>query len=347
MQKQQQTLCVTGGTGYVAGHLIQQLLMAGHRVHATVRSLSKSPKLAALYELADRYPDQLELFQAELMTAGSFRAAMRGCTTVFHTASPFTMRVANPQRDLIEPAVKGTQNVLQCANQIESIQRVVLTSSVAAMYSDVVDCQSKPLDESCWNTGASLDHQPYTLSKTLAEQAAWTIAEAQSRWDLVVINPALVVGPAISDQTTSESFDIVKQFGDGRLKTGLPYFGIGLVDVRDVAQAHIKAAMTPSASGRYLCNALDTDLFEIAQALRTSHAQYPLPKRRLPKWLVWLVGPALDPVFTRKVISKNVGYAFASNTDKIRSQLQMEFRDVHPGIREMFQQLIDKGVFDQ
>ena len=347
MEKQQQTVCVTGATGYVAGHLIQQLLQAGHRVHGTVRSLSKSPKLAALYELADQYPDQLELFQAELLTQGSFRAAMRGCSVLFHTASPFTMRVAHPQRDLLDPAIKGTQNVLSAANAIDSIQRVVLTSSVAAMYCDAVDCQDAPIDESSWNTQASLEHQPYTFSKVQAEKAAWELAEQQSRWDLVVINPSLVMGPAISDQTTSESFDILKQFGDGQLKTGAPKYGIGLVDVRDVAQAHILAAFNPQARGRYLCNAKDTELFAIADALREQYSSYPLPKMRPPKWLVWLIGPALDPLFTRKVISRNIGYEFRSNHQKIQQELGMTFRDPNPGIREMFQQMIDKGVFDQ
>ncbi len=181
---------------------------------------------------------------------------MQGCSVVFHTASPFTINVQDPQRDLIDPAVKGTRNVLEDVNRTESVRRVVLTSSCAAIYTDAADCANAPggtLTEEVWNTTASLDYQPYSYSKTLAEKEAWTIAEQQDRWDLVVINPSLVLGPAINDLPTSESFRILKMLGDGTMKAGAPRLGIGVVDVRDLAEAHLAAAFPPRSKGVILC----------------------------------------------------------------------------------------------
>ena len=341
------TACVTGATGYVAGHLIKRLLDAGWRVHGTVRSLSKSPKLQALYDLSEAYPDQLELFQADLLTQGSFRAAIRNCSVVFHTASPFTLRVAHPQRDLVDPAVKGTLNVLDAVDQIESVSRVVLTSSVVAMIGDTQECQTGPVDESRWNETSSLDHLPYAFSKVCAEKAAWERHDKQNRWSLVTINPTLVVGPSLGAFPTSESFDLVKQFARGDLKSGAPRWGMGMVDVRDVAEAHYQAAAQPTAQGRYLCSGVDTEMFAIAEALREVEPSLPLPKFRLPKPLIWLVGPLMDSVMTRRMISRNVGHEFVSNTHKIRSELKLSFRDVAPGIREMYQQLKQEGAFSK
>ena len=121
---------------------------------------------------------------------------------------------------MIDPAVNGTKNVLTTANQVDSVKRVVVTSSCAAIYTDAIDCQLAPdgiLTEEIWNTTASLDYQPYSYSKTLAEKAAWQMVEKQSRWDLVAVNPCFVMGPALNPKVaTSESIHILKQLGWGR-----------------------------------------------------------------------------------------------------------------------------------
>src|SRR5690242_21203358 len=134
------------------------------------------------------------------------------------TAVPITRVVEHTQRDLVDPAVKGTTKVLTSVNHVGSVSRVVLTSSVAAIYSDAIDCEKAPggkLTENVWNTTASLTYEPYNYSKTLAEKEAWRIAESQDRWRLVVINPSVVIGPALGPDPTSESFTIAKQLADG------------------------------------------------------------------------------------------------------------------------------------
>ena len=231
---------VTGATGYVAGWLIKQLLEAGVPVHAAVRDPDNIEKRAHLDKMAEETTGTITYFKADLLEEDSFDTAMQGVGIVFHTASPFIVKYDDPQRDLVDPAVKGTQNVLNAATRAKSVKRVVLTSSCAAIFSDINDVLNAPggiLTEEVWNETSTLEDNPYSLSKTLAEKAAWKIAEGQSQWDLIVINPALVVGPGTAARQTSASFDYVRMLADGTFKAGAPEFQIGMVDVRDVADS--------------------------------------------------------------------------------------------------------------
>jgi dihydroflavonol-4-reductase len=162
-----------------------------------------------LNALNDKASGILRYFETDLLDEGSYAKAMQDCEVVFHTASPFTRDVEDPQKDLIDPAQLGTRNVLEQANTTGSVKRVVVTSSCAAIYGDNADLNEVESDrfaEADWNSSSSLEHQPYSYSKTLAEREAWKIAEAQDRWRLVVVNPSLVVGPGINPFATSESF---------------------------------------------------------------------------------------------------------------------------------------------
>jgi nucleoside-diphosphate-sugar epimerase len=341
---------VTGATGYVAGWIVARLLGRGFTVHAAVRDPSNRDKLRYLDELAAGTPGTLRYFASDLLEEGSYAEAMRGCRIVFHTASPFTIRVHDPRKDLIEPAQLGTRNVLAQANSTPSVERVVVTSSCAAIYGDNADIQEAEggtLTEEVWNTTSSPTHQPYSYSKVVAEREAWKIAEAQDRWDLVAVNPSLVLGPAINPFATSESFSIVKSLGDGSTKSGVPDYGMGAVDVRDVADAHLAAAFTPSAAGRYIVSGHDTSLPELAAILRDHYGDsYPLPRRTMPKWLVWLVAPLVDKAMTRKIISRNVGYPFHADPAKSVRELGMSYRPLEESIVEMFQQMVDAGIIE-
>jgi dihydroflavonol-4-reductase len=226
---------------------------------------------------------------------------------------------------------------------------VVLTSSCAAIYGDNADVAAAPegkLTEEVWNTSSSLDHQPYSYSKAVAEREAWKIADAQSRWRLVVVNPSLVVGPGLNPNATSESFKLLRQFGDGSMKAGAPDLELGLVDVRDVAEAHLAAAYLPDAEGRHITCGHDTSLMKCADLLRPEYGdRYPLPTRTLPKWLAWLVGPIVDSSVTRKVVSKNLGHPFRTENAKSVRELGMNYRPAETSLREHFQQLVDSGAF--
>jgi len=253
------------------------------------------------------------------------------------------------KKELIDPALKGTRNVLEEAKKHDSIKRVVLTSSVAAMYGDNIDLNStekNTFDENTWNSSSSVEHQPYSYSKLLAEKEAWRISKEQDNWDLVVINPSLVIGPGINPYGTSESFNILKQFGDGTMKTGVPHFELGAVDVRDIAQAHFKAAFNPKANGRYVASAHNTSFFEMAQTLNEKYGnEFPLPKKVLPKWLIWLVGPILNKGMTRKMVSLNMGLPFRADNSKIQKDLGINFRPLGITMNEFFSQLVEANYF--
>ena len=340
---------VTGANGYVASWVVKRLLDEGITVHAAVRSPENDKKVGHLKELAKNAPGSLKFFKADLLTPDAYLEGMQGCELVFHTASPFITNVKDPQKELIEPAEKGTENVLIAVNKTSSVKRVVVTSSCAAIYTDAIDTVNAPggkITEGVWNTTASLEHQPYSYSKTLAEKKAWEMEKAQSRWDLVTINMSLVLGPALNPGgTTSESMNILKMMGDGQLKFGAPNMGIGLVDVRDVADAHFKAGYTPEAKGRYITSAHNTNMVEMASELLPKYgSNYPIPKKAMPKWLLMLVGPVLNKAMTRKFLRNNVDVPFTADNSKIKRELGIEFMPLRKTMEDSFEMLIEEKI---
>jgi dihydroflavonol-4-reductase len=342
---------ITGATGYVAGWIIKAVLEAGVTVHAPVRDPDNAEKVKHLQDMSDSAPGAIRFFKADLLEEGSYREAMAGCSVVFHTASPFTTVVKDPQKELVDPAQLGTRNVLEEANRVASVRRVVLTSSCAAIYGDNVDVAKAPngiLTEEVWNTSSSLTHNAYSYSKTVAEREAWKIAEAQDRWDLVVINPSLVIGPGTKPFGTSESFNLVRQYGDGSLKSGAPRWGMGAVDVRDLAKAHVAAAFTPEAHGRNIISGHNSDLLEMGQCLLERFGdEYPIPRKAMPKWLVWLIGPMVNKAMTRQAISDNVDVPWRADNSKGVRELGVTYRPLQESMEEMFQQMVDAGYFEK
>ncbi len=340
---------VTGATGYVAGWLVKKLLDEAHTVHATVRDPQDPAKLRFLNALADGSPGSIRYFRADLLEPGSYAEAMKGCELAFHTASPFRIGVKDPVKELIEPAQLGTRNVLEQANQTPSVKRVVVTSSCAAIGGDNADLRKTPhgvFTEEVWNTSSSLEHQPYSYSKTLAEREAWAIHGRQDRWDLVTVNPSLVLGPGINPDGTSESFTILRQLGDGTMKAGVPRWGFGIVDVRDLADVHYRAGFTPAAQGRYIASGHDSDLADVAALLRKHFGdRYPIPARTLPKWLVWLVGPLANRAMTRKVIRRNLGLPWIGDNGKGVRELGLTYRPLETTVIDFFLQMADQGAF--
>jgi nucleoside-diphosphate-sugar epimerase len=185
---------VTGGTGFVASHLVGTLLDQGHTVRASVRDLTRTDKVEPLRRLADGKPGTLELFEADLLHPGAFDEAMAGCRVVFHVASPFLLpeQIKDPRRDVLNPALLGTRNVLGSIERTPEVRRLVLTSTVGAIfgdYADVREMEDETLTEEYFNTTSTLENNPYHYAKTVAELEAWSAARAQDRWSMVTINP--------------------------------------------------------------------------------------------------------------------------------------------------------------
>jgi cinnamoyl-CoA reductase len=251
-------VCVTGANGYLGSHIVLQLLEKGYNVHGTVRSLHDGSKFDHLLKLPHA-SSNLKLFECNLLGGQKpFMDAMLQCTTVIHTASPFfSSEGLDGQKELIEPAVQGTHNVLQAVLDSSSVQRVVLTSSTAAVY---IDEQSSDhvYDEDDWSDLEYVrknSNMHYAESKVLAERAAWgligpVIAEGSRQLDLVVIAPTLIIGPMLQSSLNT-SCKIILAMLDGSM-TALPNSSRCMVDVRDVAAMHIKAMLDPTATGRYI-----------------------------------------------------------------------------------------------
>ena len=339
----QKPVLVTGATGYVAGWLVKRLLEDGITVHAAVRNPDNEEKRKHLDEMAASSSGNIVYFKTDLLRDGSYDEAMEGCELVYHTASPFILNIKDPHTDLIEPAVHGTRNVLESANKTESVKRVVVTSSCASIYGDSIDLKQTKngvFTEEDWNVTSNEKHQAYSYSKVMAEKEAWKMSKEQNRWDLITVNPSFVLGPGTNATATSASFDILKQVGSGAMKMGAPEFNIGAVDVRDVAEAHFLAGYTEKAQGRYITSAEDTGFYQIAQMLQPTYGgTYPLPKRKLPKFFLLLMGKATG--MTRKEIRRNIGHPWKADNSKIKRELGISFRPVDKAVNEMFQQLID------
>ncbi|MCW2787596.1 MAG: dependent epimerase/dehydratase family protein [Marmoricola sp.] len=336
---------VTGGSGYVASWIVRYLLEDGRTVRATVRDPKKAKGLEHLHALAEAHPDRLTLHRSELLEPGSYTEAMAGCELVIHTASPFLLgKVKDPDKQLIRPAVDGTRNVLASVNDTESVKRVVLTSSVVAIYGDSIDMRGKDrFTEDDWNTTSTAKHQEYAYSKTVAEREAWDLQAAQDRWDLVTIHPGLVLGPALTKVSKSGSMATMDHFTDFTLATGAPAMELGVVDVRDVARAHIAAGFTPTAHGRYITNSESMSMLQIGKALRAKFGYRPsFPLFEAPKAMIKLAAPVAG--LTRKYVELNVGYPLRFDNSRTVTELGIDFRPARDSVVEHFQQMIDDGM---
>ncbi len=338
---------VTGGTGYIASWIIKYLLEGGYSVNTTVRNAKDDRKITHLINIEKENPGRLRFFDADLNKPGSFDDAMANSDYLIHSASPFRVQgIKNPMKELIEPAVNGTANVLGSALKSDKIKRVVLTSSVASVYGDNSEIKAKPngaFTEDDWNETSNAKHQPYSYSKKLAEKKAWEIAKSQDQWDLVTINPGFVIGPSLSKRVDGTSVNFILSMADGRFKTGIPDLYFGLVDVRDVARAHILAATGPSVSGRYILVSESMAVIGMSRILTDlfDH-RFPFPKSTLPKWLFYLIGPFMG--FSYKYVRDNVGIPLKFDNSKSIKSLGINYKPVSSTLKDHIEQLVKDSI---
>lgn len=247
-------VCVSGVTGFVGSQLAKDLLERGYIVHGTARNISdgKIQYITALPGARENF----RAFQGDLLTPGAFDSALDGCSSAFHVASPYFMNSRDPQKELVDPALNGTRHFLESCVKIKSIKKVIVTSSVAAITDE--GRKSHIFTEDDWNSKSSLKRLPYYYSKVLAEKFVWNFAEQHPEIKFVVINPFIVVGPSLVP-SLNESNAIFKNIVEGKFPAILD-FTWTLVDVRDVASAHIAALESSNASGRYICAATENPL---------------------------------------------------------------------------------------
>jgi dihydroflavonol-4-reductase len=321
-------IVVTGASGFVGSQIVRELLEHGYRVRGTARSPERVRSEGHLFALPGS--ERLELVAADLNQPGSYDGAVEGARYLIHTASPYMASVSDPQRDLVDPALNGTQSVLRAAAAAGTVKRVVVTSSFAA----ITDEPQGRYDESMWNDSSSLRRNPYYFAKTLAERAAWDFANAHSEIRVISINPTFVIGPSLVP-SLNETSGILAGYTTGSYP-GIMSLSYGLVDVRDVAVAHRLAIETEAASGRYLCTAGVWSMRRIVEVARSAG----LGLARLPSFpldnpigdLLIRASAAFLPPGARSYLRTNIGRTFEIDTSRIKTELGMTFRPVEDAI---------------
>jgi nucleoside-diphosphate-sugar epimerase len=283
-----ESVLVTGGSGFIGSYCILDLLRAGYRVRTTVRSPEREATVREL--LGAESAQALSFVTADLTSDAGWGDAVSGCDFVLHVASPFPLGPPKHEDDLIVPAREGALRVLAAARDAQ-VRRVVMTSSFAAIGYGV-PTGDRPFTEEDWSNPDGNGVSAYAKSKTLSERAAWDFIAAEgSGLELSVVNPVGVFGPVLGSDF-STSIQLVKRLLDGTIP-GLPRVAYGIVDVRDVADLHVRAMTDPAAAGeRFLAVAGEfMTVPEIAGVLRERMGAdaSKVPTRVLPDWLVRVV----------------------------------------------------------
>ncbi|KAL2607779.1 hypothetical protein R1flu_026352 [Riccia fluitans] len=312
------TVAVTGANGFIATWVVKLLLERGYTVRGTVRNPDDSAKVAHLWELPGA-KERLTLHKASLLEDGAFDDIFAGVDGVFHAASPVLIKFEDPEKDLLLPALKGTINALSSAAKAGTVKRVVFTSSNAAVsFSEAAAYPTQPnvvVDESWWSDDewCVKNEQWYMLSKLRAEKAAWDFVKDHQNFDLVTINPALVVGPILHN-TLNASSEMLLVYLDGSMKE-LPGRArpVAVVHVKDVAMAHILAYEDPSAQGRYFVPGEPTMLVsQLADLLRKICPDSPIPKKPVESG-----EKVFCPIFSAEKVKK-LGLVFTPIEDTLR-----------------------------
>lgn len=338
-----QTVLVTGGSGFIGTHCILQLLAAGYQVRTTIRNLKREGDARAMLKVGGAEPgNRLNFSTADLVSDEGWREAVAGCDFVLHVASPLPPSVPKHEDELIVPAREGTLRVLR-ASRDAGVKRVVLTSSFAAIgYGHKV--RETPFTEADWTDPNGDDVAPYTKSKTLAERAAWDfLAREGGALELSVINPVAVFGPVLGPDY-SASILLVQKMMDGAMP-GTPRLYFGAVDVRDVADLHLRAMTNPAASGeRFLSVAGDfLTMLDIAKILKTRLGALAkrVPNRELPNWMVRLAA-LRDPAI--KLILPELGKKKNATNEKARRLLGWQPRSNEDALVATAESLVNLGL---
>ena len=309
---------LTGVSGFIAKHIALKLLNAGYAVRGTLRRMDRADEVrAAVAPYLTEQAGELSFVQADLESDAGWAEALQGVTALVHTASPFPIAQPKDPAQVIRPAVEGTERVLKAA-AAAGVTRVVLTSSAVAVLNE---CKPDTLqDEADWCDIHLPTTTPYAKSKTLAERAAWEIAKARGL-KLTTINPGLVFGPPLDDHYGS-SLSLVERFLKGR-DPMLPPMGLPVVDVRDVAEMHLRALQRPETEGRrYIASSGSMAFVDMGRTLKAAYPTRRIPTREAPTAIVRLLS-IFDP--TIKSILPKLGHLERVSNARAVKEMGMEF----------------------
>ncbi len=324
-------------------HCIAQLLERGYKVRGTLRNLDREEHLRDIFCQQTLVDNNLEFSQADLLKDNGWAEAVSGCEYVLHVASPVPSEMPDNEDELILPAREGTLRVLRAASNAH-VKRVVLTSSLSSILSGH-DEKVRDFDENDWSD-LSGEIDAYAKSKTLAEQDAWKFVgnqEVNQALELVVINPSLVLGPQLDGTALGMSAKIIKDFMSG-VYPRTARISLSVVDVRDVAAAHLAAMTNPQTSGnRYICSSELIWLIDLAKILKSNFADrgYKIATLQLPNWFVKIYAQ-IDKSVRSEV--PNLGKELRVSNQKIQDELGIQFRSAQEAIIAMAESLIQLGI---
>jgi nucleoside-diphosphate-sugar epimerase len=337
-----ETVLVTGGSGYLGGWCIIELLRNGYDVRTTVRDLEREPGVRANISSQVDPGDRLEVVAADLLSDQGWPGAVAGCDYVLHVASPFPPKQPKDPDELIVPAREGTLRVLRAALDAGS-KRVVVTSSIAAIRL-AEGAEAHTLTEEDWTDPNAPGLTPYVRSKAIAERAAWNlVAERGEEERLATINPGAIIGPVLSDDR-SYSLEAVERLLDGM--PGVPNLGFSFVDVRDVADLELRAMTSPEAGGNRYIAVTEWMWFEdVARVLkeRLGERAAKVPTRKVPDFVVRTM--ALFDGGLKSVVG-GLGKRNDISSEKARTTLGWQPRAVEDSIEETAESLIEHGAVE-
>ena len=328
---------VTGATGYIGLHCVDQLLKQGYAVNGSVRSPERKDEIFEALKKNNTPTDNLNIFTFNLTEDAGWDEGMMGCDYVLHVASPISLD-AQDEEYFVGPAVAGVERALKFAKK-HQVKKVVLTSSVAAIFETTVLKQY--YDESDWSDPNKSEIGHYAKSKTLAEMAAWDFVKNEGNpFEFAVINPALVIGPSLSGDL-GESNKAISLLVGGKMPVTVP-LQFGYVDVRDVAAAHILAMQNPSSNGeRFALSEKDLWYKDVAKLLRKNGFDK-APKINLPKWTAKFLANFSNEI---KFALPNIGRVRSvKNTSKAKDVLGWNPRPAEESILEIANQIKDMGL---
>ena len=337
------TVVVTGANGFIGSHIVQQLLEAGFAVRATVRDPDNADKTAHLSAMTEGRPGSLTFARGDLLEAGSFDAACAGADAVIHCAAAVFFSAEDPQRDLVDPSVKGTLNVLDSVRRSGTVKRVVHTSSVAAvMHWDTP--AEHVFSEADWNTTSGLNTDPYGLAKVSAERAADEYVAGlpeDERFELVHLNPGMVWGPPLIKAHAKASPSLLRDV-ISHAQPGVPKLWMSVVDVREVAEAHVRAVSHPDPPKRCLLIAEDAWMNDLARMLQDQFPDVKMATRAFPKPLV-LLASLFDKTLNTQQLRHLVGRPFKMDATLSRRAYALDYRSLSDTLRDTAAPMIDNG----
>jgi nucleoside-diphosphate-sugar epimerase len=338
-------ILVTGGSGFVGGHCIVQLLAQGHDVRTTVRSLKRESEVRESVRRGGVPDERLSFAEADLEKDSGWNEAVSGCEYVLHVASPFPPKAPKHEDELIVPAREGALRVLK-ASRDAGVKRVVLTSSFAAVGYGL-KAQSVPFDETNWTNPESPEVSAYVKSKTLAERAAWDFMSREGgALTLSVVNPVGIVGPLLSPDFAT-SILLVQRMLDGSMPA-VPPMKFGIVDVRDVTSLHLLAMTHPKAAGERFLTVSGNfmSLLEVARALKAGlgAAAARVPSRELPVWLARVLATFNSEM---RPLKSELGRERNATSEKAERLLGWTPRPAAEGIVATARSLIELGLVKQ